>query len=186
MLGGTSGVFNRHEAEAGQPLTVERSPESPVGESSPYARRVATSAEAGQAARRSYRWCRPPTLGSATILPMLGGWMALRRDPIWERPTEEARSAGRRRTRGVKRLRAASCRRSARFSRASSARVQSAERSVCRRVRSRASMAGCCMMAGVACQAYEFAPPPTENQDPGRRAGEGQRWPVLALVMNTT
>jgi len=35
-------------------------------------------------------------------------------------------------------------------------------------------MAGCCMMAGVACQAYELAPPPTENQDPGRRAGEGQ------------
>jgi len=59
MLGGTSGVFNRHEAEAGQPLTAERSPESPVGELSPSARRVATSAEAGQAARRSYRWCRP-------------------------------------------------------------------------------------------------------------------------------
>ena len=35
-------------------------------------------------------------------------------------------------------------------------------------------MAGCCMMAGVACQAYEFAPPPTEDQDLGSRAGEGQ------------
>jgi len=35
-------------------------------------------------------------------------------------------------------------------------------------------MAGCCMMARVAYHASEFLPPPTENQDPGRRAGEGQ------------
>jgi len=28
---------------------------------------------AGQAARRSYRWCRPPTSGRATISPMAGG-----------------------------------------------------------------------------------------------------------------
>jgi hypothetical protein len=27
----------------------------------------------GQAARRSYRWCRPPTWGSSTISPMVGG-----------------------------------------------------------------------------------------------------------------
>jgi hypothetical protein len=77
MLGGAGGVSTPHEAKAGQPLKVERSPESPVGQISPFAPRVATSAEAGQAARRSYRWCRPPTSGSATILPMLGGWMAL-------------------------------------------------------------------------------------------------------------
>ncbi len=32
---------------------------------------------AGQAARRSYRWCRPPTSGRATISPMVGGHTSL-------------------------------------------------------------------------------------------------------------
>ena len=30
-------------------------------------------AEFGQAARRSYRWCRPPTSGNSTTLPSSGG-----------------------------------------------------------------------------------------------------------------
>jgi len=76
--GGTSGISAPHEAEGGQPLEAERSPESPTGQPgqiSPSAPRLAF-AEAGQAARRSCRWCRPPTSGNSTILPMLGGWMA--------------------------------------------------------------------------------------------------------------
>jgi hypothetical protein len=77
MLGGASGVSAPHEAEAGQRLKVERSPEPPAGQISPVAHKTTTCAKAGQAARRSYRCCRPPTSGSATILPTLGGWMAL-------------------------------------------------------------------------------------------------------------
>ena len=40
-------------------------------------RRETAGACAGQAARRSYRWCRPPTSGRATISPMAGGHTSL-------------------------------------------------------------------------------------------------------------
>jgi len=69
------------------------------------------------------------------------------RDQIWDRPTQKARSARRRRTQGVRRCSAVSCWRRARFSRARSARVRKADRTLASRLRSRASMATRRMMA---------------------------------------
>ena len=74
---GEEAAAGTDEPEARALVKVERLVESPTGQISPFAHKTTTCANAGQAARRSYRWCRPPTFGSATILPMLGGWTAL-------------------------------------------------------------------------------------------------------------
>jgi len=67
--------------------------------------------------------------------------MSDQRDQIRESPIQKARLARRRRGLGVGRRRAASYWRTARSSRASSARVRRAERSVTRRFRRRPNMA---------------------------------------------
>ena len=55
-------------SQTGQTSAINRRRED-VGETA--------GTRAGQAARRSYRWCRPPSSGRATIFPMVGGYTSL-------------------------------------------------------------------------------------------------------------
>jgi len=55
-------------SQTGQTSAINRRRED-VGETA--------GTRAGQAARRSYRWCRPPSSGRATIFPMVGGHTSL-------------------------------------------------------------------------------------------------------------
>ena len=85
------------------------------------------------------------------------------RAQICERPIQKARSAPRRRTRGVERCKVPSCRRRARFSRASSARARRDERRVASRFRRRASIGSWRMMPSDGCLTYGFPSSPTEE-----------------------
>jgi len=109
--------------------------------------------------RRKPARCQRTTVSGLTMTSA-----SAQRDQIWERPTQNARSARRRRGRGADRWRVASCWRRARFSRASSARVRKAERRLASRFRSRASMAGWRMMPSHACHSYGFTRSPTGNE----------------------
>jgi len=84
----------------------------------------------------------PPWIRAMASCPSPGRRPGTSRPPSRgeERPIQKARSAGHTRARGAERRRVASCRRSARFLRASSARVRKAQRRLPSRLRSRANM----------------------------------------------